>query len=65
MNEYCNCTQDKCSDLPNTVCNPDTGACECNEGYQLKNGKCEVKGLHHMFNLYISILSGKKAIHSE
>ena len=43
VNEYCNCTQDKCSDLPNTVCNPDTGTCECNEDrkYQLEDGECK------------------------
>ena len=47
VNEYCNCTQDKCGQLPNTVCNPGSGACECDEDrkYLFKDGKCEkIKG---------------------
>ena len=43
MNEHCNCTQDKCGNLPNTVCNSESGACECDEDrkHLFKNGKCE------------------------
>ena len=52
MNDYCNCDKAKCSDLPNTVWNSDTGACECNEKkrYLLKNGICEkVTGVYNTF----------------
>ena len=46
MNEHCNCTQDKCGQLPNTTCNSESGACECDEDgdYLFKDGKCEKIG---------------------
>ena len=46
VNEHCNCTQDKCGQLPNTTCNSESGACECDEDrkYLFKDGKCEKIG---------------------
>ena len=61
VNVDCNCTQDKCSNLPNTVCNPETGACECDEDgkYLFEDGKCEKeKGLYCVFKLDFTIHSG-------
>ena len=46
---FWNCTQDKCGKLWNTVCNPESGACECDEDrvYLLQTGKCKkAKGLY-------------------
>ena len=38
----CDCSDEKCLDLNNTVCNQETGACECDElsGYSRLEGKC-------------------------
>ena len=43
INEDCDCTEERCSDLNNTVCNSETGACECDENYIYSNstGQCK------------------------
>ena len=43
INEDCDCTEEKCSPLDNTVCNTQTGACECDENYRYSQstGECE------------------------
>ena len=57
INEDCDCTEERCSTLDNTVCNTETGACECDKSkkyiYSSSAGKCKKVKSEYLFRLLV------------